>query len=609
VKSISFRTRLLAAFWLVLVLGLAVPGVFFQKELRRAVFDDSKERIHKELSFIHWSLREHEPFQWLSDLDAWCTQAGRELGVRITYIAQGGKVVADSHVPYDKLGFMDNHWERPEVAAARSQGFGLSVRRSDTLRRDLIYAAMPMDHIPHLPPGVLRVAMPASIIQERLDRQFRFLWVILGLALGAATVVAYALSSYLERPIAKLVEMAVNIGRGDYQTSRPPLGDPSLDTLAQTIQEMGRQIEHQMKRLEDQKTRLETILESMREGVVLLAPDGTIESCNRAVHGIQKDPKPRPGVKPLEVFLNKELQQACDEVLKGRPGVRLEIAMEGDRTYDVHVVPLEGTGKPRGAVLVLHDITELKRLARIRRDFVANVSHELRTPLTAIKGYAETLLESPCADREEPRLFIETIVRKANHMTRMVNDLLTLTRLESRPLPIPETPVDARTAIQAAVETCRQEARKKDMDMLVDLPDTPLWVHADRDHLVQVFQNLLENAVRYSLEKTPIRITAREERERVVFFVEDQGPGIRPEHQQRIFERFYRVDKQRETATGSTGLGLAICRHIVQKMGGKIWVESPVPGTDRGARFAFFVPKAPVSSADNTPHGLKELPA
>ncbi|SMC26589.1 two-component system, OmpR family, phosphate regulon sensor histidine kinase PhoR [Desulfacinum hydrothermale DSM 13146] len=610
----SFRMRLLAAFWAVLVLALALPGFFFQKELRQAAFGDSKERIQKELAFVHWSLQEHASFPWLSDLDTWCTQAADRLGVRITYIAQGGKVVADSHVPYDKLGFLDNHWSRPEVVAARAHGFGISVRRSATLRRDLLYAAVPVDHIANLPPGVLRLAMPVSSLRERLDEQYKVLWAILGLGLIAAAALAYFLSSFLERPIAQLADLAEGIGRGQVHGLRRSLGDPSLDALARTLEHLGRRIEQQMKHLEDQKTRLETILESMHDGVILLADDGTIETCNRAIHDIQKDPRPRAGLKPLEVFLNRELQQACDHVLKGGAHQRVQISMEGDRTYDVHVVPLQRTEKSRGVLLVFHDISELKRVARIRRDFVANVSHELRTPLTAIKGYAETLLESPCAEQEEPRSFVETILRKANHMTRMVNDLLTLTRLESRPLPVPDTAVDARTAVRAAVETCQQEALKKEMDLVVDLPNTPLWVSADRDHLVQVFQNLMENAIRYSIEKTPICTSAREEGDRVVFYVEDQGPGIRPEHQQRIFERFYRVDKQRETATGSTGLGLAICRHIVQKLGGKIWVESPVPGTDRGARFGFFVKKAPGSPATavsdhNTPHGLKEHPA
>ncbi|WP_123290722.1 sensor histidine kinase [Desulfosoma caldarium] len=231
--------------------------------------------------------------------------------------------------------------------------------------------------------------------------------------------------------------------------------------------------------------------------------------------------------------------------------------LDPERHFDVHVVSLHTPMMPQGAVVVLHDITEIKRLARVRRDFVANVSHELRTPLTAVKGYAETLLESPCVHDSEAKMFVETILRKANHMTRMVNDLLTLTRLESQ---LPQVPQEVAGAVSAAaaVETCYPEARKCRMDMPVHFPQHPLWVRAERDALAQVFQNLLDNAIRYSHPLTPIRIRAQVQADTVPFSVEDEGPGIPLEHQARAFERCYRVDRQKESASGSTGLGLSI---------------------------------------------------
>ncbi len=590
-KPTSLRTRLLLAFWLVLLLCALAPASYFHRQLHQVLLEESKMRIRQELAFVIWSLRNREPFQWLSDLDDWCTQVGNLLGIRITYIAQGGRVVADSDVPYDKLGFMEDHWHRPEVTAAREEGFGFSMRRSDTLRKELLYGAMPVSDIPNLPPGVVRIAMPVSQIKEKLDQQRLHLWGILGLSFAATGVLAFFFSRLMEKPLTPLVEMVRAMGRRERPRLRPT-GYRVLDALGETVLEVVDRIETQFKNLEDQRAQLHAILEGMKEGVLLLDSEGRIKAANRAALHIQRGTKSPVGLKPLEVFFNAELQKACEQVLSDRDAVHLEIVLEPDRFFDVHVVSLHSPVLPRGAVIVLHDITELKRLARIRRDFVANVSHELRTPLTAVKGYAETLLESPCAEDEEARMFIETIVRKANHMTRMVNDLLTLTRLESQPPQIPETTVDAASAIASAVETCLPEARKKNMEIQILLPHTPIWVRAERDQLVQVFQNLLDNAVRYSRRETPIRVRAEVSEETVLFAVEDEGPGIPTEHQARVFERFYRVDRQRESATGSTGLGLAICRHIVQNMGGRIWVESPVRGTDRGAAFVFTVKRA-----------------
>lgn len=599
-KPMTVRTRLLLSFWIVLLVCIAAPLSYLHHQLHQVLLDDSRQRIHQNLSFVIWSLKNREPFQWLSDLDEWCTQAGALLGLRITYVAQGGRVVADSDVPYDKLGFMEDHWNRPEVLEARKNGFGFSVRRSDTLRKDLIYGAMPVSGIPNLPPGVVRIAVPMSQIKEKLDQQRYHLGAILGLSFIVTGILAFVLSRLMEKPLTPLLEMVRAMGRRERYRLRPS-GYPTLDALGEALRETAAQIESQLKKLEDQGARLNAILEGMKEGVLLLDAEGRIQAANRAALHIQRSAKSPLGLKPLEVYLNADLQKACDQVLGGRDAVHMEITLDSDRYFDVHVVSLRSPSVAAGAVVVLHDITELKRLARIRRDFVANVSHELRTPLTAVKGYAETLLESPCAQDDESKMFIETILRKANHMTRMVNDLLTLTRLESQPPHIPEEVVDATSAVGAAIETCLPEARKKDMPIQNLLPAQPLWVRAERDQLVQVFQNLLDNAVRYSHPSTPIRIRAELRQETVLFTVEDEGPGIPSEHQSRVFERFYRVDRQRESSTGSTGLGLAICRHIVQNMGGRIWVESPVRGTDRGAAFLFTLRRAAEPEFRETP--------
>lgn len=468
----------------------------------------------------------------------------------------------------------------------------MSIRYSATLQQEMVYVARRIEPGGGLPSGVLRLAVPFPTVKGWLDRLYPRLWAVLALTLGVTGGISYVLSRRFEEPIQKIVEAAQAIGKGEYQRRIHIDASPEFNRLAKAINEMASRIGDDVQRLTFQKSQLETILDSMKEGVMVLDRDGRIRVTNRSLMLLQRDPKPQAGKRPLEVFLSPELQKACDEVLLEKDQERLEIEMEGNRFYDINLVRIPGPGTPGGAVVVFHDITDIKRLERVRRDFVANVSHELRTPLTSIKGYAETLLESPCAESEETRSFLQTILKNANHMSRMVNDLLQLTRLEVRGLDAPLGVVDAAKALESAWETCALLAQKQGIGLQSDFAGKEVPVYAVRDSLVQVFQNLLNNAIRYSPAGSSVRVSVREEGDMAVFQVEDEGPGIPVEHQSRIFERFYRVDKQRGDGTGGTGLGLAICRHIVRNLGGRIWVESPPQGKEHGSAFCFSLKRA-----------------
>ncbi len=586
-KPLGFRTRLLMAFWGVLLLGLCLPSYLFHRQLQGAIYSDAQERIQKDLEFVGWSLKQHQPFAGERELDRWCTGTGRHLGIRITYILEGGRVIADTEVPFQRIVSMDNHWRRPEVMAARRLGIGVSVRHSATLNRDLMYVARPFSGAAGIRPGILRVAMPLSLLKDKLDQQSRTLWLVLLASLLGTAGLAYGLSQWFNAPLNRLVEAAVSIGRGNYDQRVSMDAIPELVRLARAINEMAAGIARHIGEVAAEKAQLETILESMREGVVVLDGEGRIRKANRSMNEIQKDPPVRRGKRVLEVFLNSELHQACSRVLSGSARVRLELQLEGGRFYDVNVVPMAGERPKGGVVLVFHDITEMKRLVRVRRDFVANVSHELRTPLTAIKGYAETLLDGPCADVQPGGEFIRVIVRKADHMSRMVNDLLLLTRLESEKNGEAMEMIDAHQALIAALESCKLQAVEKEIEIVEALHRKPLLVLAVEDHLEQVFRNLIDNAIRYSDPGTTVSVTSYEQGDDIVFGVRDQGPGISSQHQVRVFERFYRVDKPRETKSGSTGLGLAICRHIVENLGGRIWVVSPPLDQDCGCVFYF----------------------
>lgn len=591
-KSVSFRVHLMLIFWLVVLVSLCLPAVIFHGQLQRAILQDVEQQIQKDLKFLLWSLRQQTLPSKPEALDRWTAEIGKHLGVRITYIASGGRVIADSDVPFERLGSLDNHWQRPEVQAARGSGYGMSVRKSNTLQLDLMYAAMPISGVAGIAEGILRVAMPMSSIKEKLEQQYRGFWMLVLVTLCGTGLFSYLVSRWLEAPLNRLIETATAIGRGHYDQRVQTDTIPELRRLAKTINEMAAGISGHIRDVASEKAQLETILESMKEGVLVLDGQGRILRSNHSMDLIQKDPRVSPGWKILEVFLNTDLQDACNRVLGGEARVRLELKLARDRFYDINIVRLATDRGATGAVLAFHDITELRRLARVRRDFVANVSHELRTPLTAIKGYAETLLAGPCAETRDGQAFIRIILKKADHMSRMVNDLLLLTRLESEEPEDMKAAVDAREALESAMETCHPSAAENSVTLVPDLPERPIFVQAIEDRLEEVFQNLLDNAIRYSPPNTSVRVFSRTEPSRTVFGVEDQGPGIPPEHRERIFERFYRLDRQRESKSGSTGLGLAICRHILENLGGKIWVESPPPDRIRGSIFYFWLRNA-----------------
>jgi two-component system phosphate regulon sensor histidine kinase PhoR len=309
--------------------------------------------------------------------------------------------------------------------------------------------------------------------------------------------------------------------------------------------------------------------------------------------------------------MSLELQAACDRLLTSkttRPGdvMSLQMALGSDRFYDVHIGALAGPGKGGGAVVVFHDISELKRLEKVRQDFVANVSHELRTPLTSIKGYAETLLSDNEPDSQTLTSFLQVILKNANHMVKMVDDLLQLARLEGKSEPPQFVPVDAVDALSAAWKACLPMADAKSIKLVNTLPAAGVNVIADQDQIVQVFLNLIENGIKYSPAGETLQVSHSVDGGMVTFSVRDNGPGIPKHHQKRIFERFYRVEKHRGSTSGSTGLGLAICRHIIQNHGGSISVQSPNPDSLKGSTFQFTMraaealPQRPTAEAEGT---------
>lgn len=435
-------------------------------------------------------------------------------------------------------------------------------------------------------------------------------------ALFAAGCVFWLVGRRLSRSLAEVIAVARAIADGDYRHRIHLSPGGEFSALAEAVNHMARRIESHIATITDQKTQLEAILDGMREGVMVLDAAGKVRVANPALRRIAPVTGELVGRRPIEVAPSPELQMACDRLLDVAGGDApqahtLEVELGPGRFYEVSLVRLGLTQadnrRDHGAVLVFHDVSETRRLSRVRRDFAANVTHEMRTPLTSIKGYAETLLAAAPELAPEKRRFLDVILKNANHMSKMVDDILTLARLEEQPATDdaaqpggrPDVRADAAAALADAVRECQPLADARRLTFENRLPDEGLAVRCDSGQLIQVWRNLLENATRFGPPGTRIVMTAAPDPEArsITFGVLDQGPGIPPEERQRVFERFYRVERHRSRTQGSTGLGLAIVKHIVERHGGRIWADRG-RGEMTGAAFYFTLPAAAGDEAE-----------
>jgi two-component system phosphate regulon sensor histidine kinase PhoR len=442
--------------------------------------------------------------------------------------------------------------------------------------------------------GILYVALVAAILiavevaaPGTLTRIFPVLLIIL---LVAAILTVVFLRSIATR-IRRLKQFADRAAAGDFT---PLEKDHDRDELAELAQALGgtvAQLGQTIHTLTDERNRSAAILGSMVEGVAVVAGDERILYCNHAFEQILELPEgSSQGKKLVEALRQVELVAAVRQVLPGGEEVtgEVEVGTVRRRSFSVTAAPVRAAGA-NSAVLVLHDITELRRLERVRRDFVANVSHEFKTPLTAIQGFAETLLAGALDDRAHRAHFVEIIREHARRLARLTDDLLKLSRIEAGRLELELRPVRVAALVNGCVETVRFKAEAKGLRIHVQLPAGLPPVHADGAQVGEVLQNLLDNAIQYTPQGGRIDVSAAANPEGVTFTVADTGIGIPESELERIFERFYRVDAARSREAGGTGLGLAIARHIVDAHGGRIWVESAV---GQGSRFHFRIASA-----------------
>jgi two-component system phosphate regulon sensor histidine kinase PhoR len=566
-RSPIFRKLLTSAFFLIAVTLLILDFYMTRYTARREV-ESVEERLEAQARILAGEVRALPA----GPPEGWAKEAGERARARVTIIDPRGVVLADSqHDPET----MENHSNRPEIQKARSGVVGSSIRHSATLNHDLCYLAIPITFRGQ-PDFVLRLAVPLEDIDVAIAD---VRWRILGASLVAAFValgIAYVFSRSFTRRISRLRAFAEGLAGARFSEGPLPDAPDELGALAQSLNLMASQLRDLVDRLSLESARREAILASMVEGVLAVDPELRITFCNASFARAVGAPSPVPEGLPLvDLVRDPGLREMLAGVLAtGEPRKdRLQLPAAQARAFEVQVSALtSGTG--RGAIAILHDITDLERLERIRKDFVANVSHELRTPLTAIRGYAETLLEGALEDQANNRRFLEVIKTHAIRLNNIASDLLILSELESgREVPEPEC-LSVRAAAEAALRTVESEARRREVKLAGGQLDD-VQVIGDKMRLEQALVNLLDNAIKFNRPGGEVRIdTGLTADGKVRIAIVDTGIGIPLEERPRIFERFYRVDKARSRDVGGTGLGLSIVKHIVERLGGTVTVES-----------------------------------
>jgi two-component system phosphate regulon sensor histidine kinase PhoR len=586
--------------YLALLVGVLITGYFYSSGLLR---QDSSSSVDDELgSLLKLALSRPPRIDDIAQLRSWAAWMAQS-GARVTVVDSTGRVLADSEHDPDT---MENHANRPEIHQAFSTGEGHSTRRSDTLKRELVYRAaryQPSDG----KPVVFRFALPLAQIDSSVAELRWKLFVVSLFILVLGGLISLVFSRVFAARIERLKDFSRRVADGDFRPQPVERPRDELSDLAEALNETARRLDATIHSMSSERNRSSAILGSMVEGVAVIDAKERLVFSNRAFSEILNlDSASSEGRPLIEVVRNSELLGLIRRALRGDKRLQSDIAIGivQQRSFSATAAPVKpfeaGSGatsvsgaetaeKPSGAVVVLHDVTELRRLERVRQDFVANVSHEFKTPLTAIQGFAETLLAGALHDPNNNRRFLEIIREQAARLARLTDDLLKLARIEAGKLEVEFRPVKLAELIEGCAETSLLKAKRKQLTLEIDVPSEMPAALGDASLLREVLQNLLDNAIQYTPTGGRVHVSASATSREAVVTVSDTGIGIPLADQERIFERFYRVDAARSREEGGTGLGLSIAKHIVETHGGRLQVESEV---GRGSNFSFSIPLA-----------------
>jgi two-component system phosphate regulon sensor histidine kinase PhoR len=591
-KIVNRRKRLIwqlfPSYLLITLLSLLAVSWYASSSLRHFFLDRTAADLKTRALLVEKQIAAHLTPLDAAAVDAICKEIGKHSATRITVILPSGQVIGDSR---ETPQLMDNHAGRPEIASALKGETGMSRRYSKTLMQRMMYVAIPLKN-GQTTSGVIRISLPTTSI----DRELRSIQI--KIALGGLLIALIAagisllISRRISRPIEEMKKGADHFAEGDLTHRLTAPDSEELASLAEALNQMAAQLDRRIETIMSQRNELETVLASMLEGVIAIDNEERIINLNSAAAGLfDSKPENCRDRNLQEVIRNSALQQFVRQSIISQVPKEDDISLyhNGEKTLHLHSSPLLDANKERiGTLVVFNDVTHLRRLENMRRDFVANVSHEIKTPLTAIKGFVETLHQGSVDNPEEAKRFLGIIQKHVDRLSSIVEDLLSLSRIEQedevKTIKLEEGFI--KDVFRSAILICRPKAEEKNITV-ISLCDEPISARFDAMLLEQAVVNLLDNGIKYSEPERTIYLKAERDNSEIKISVVDQGLGIAKKHLPRLFERFYRVDKARSRKMGGTGLGLAIVKHIAQAHGGSVSVESTL---GQGSTFTIHLP-------------------
>lgn len=573
---------------LIIIISLAAATWFASRTLKQFYLEQSAEDLKARGHLFEAQISHYLTPIDEKSVDRLCKKVGPEVKTRLTVVLPSGKVIGDSQG--DPVA-MDYHLDRPEIIQAIKGQAGVSIRYSRTLKKDMLYVAVPIKKNSALI-AIMRTSEALDPVYETLKS------IEIKIVLGAffiaiiAAVLSLLVCRLISRPIEEIKNGAESFARGEFEHRLPEFNSAELGSLSETMNQMAVELQKRIKGMSEQRNELEAVLSSMTEGILALDNEERILSINKAAaQMLGASPYDVQGRSIQEVFRNTDFQGFVSNALSSDESVEKDIRLYGDgeRILNAHSAILQDAkGKSIGALMVLNDVTTLRRLENIRREFVANVSHEIKTPITAIKGFVETLRDTTMENREDAERFLTIIEKHVDRLNAIIEDLLSLSRIEQGVEKEEINLIESRimNIIVASAQLFEGRASSKNIEIVISC-DENLKAKVNPPILEQAISNLLDNAIKYSENDSTINVEVKQTSTETIISVHDHGCGIEKEHLSRLFERFYRADKARSRKLGGTGLGLAIVKHIAEAHKGYVDVKST---PDKGSSFSLHLP-------------------
>ena len=585
IKKIS--CKLFFTYIIIIIICVTFTGILAIISLRNFYINHLSSNLKSNATLVANILEDDLSTNNLSQIKLKTKDLGKELETRITIIDINGIVLGDSE---KDPALMENHADRPEIKEALQGKIGNSIRYSSTLEIDMLYIAIPIIKNGQIL-GVVRLSLPLTDVNRGIANLRKIIILATLIALAIASITSLIISLTITRPLQEMTKVSQKISKGDFSKKLKICRQDEIGQLANSLNLMSEELENKIRIISEDKDKMKVVLSSVIEGIIAIDKEGRIILFNNALKNMTDYSSDRVlGKFHWEIIRNNQLNELLKEVLqKGQPLTReITIFSPQEKIFRASANPLTEKNEVWGAVVVLNDITEIKKLEKMRSEFVANVSHELRTPLTSIQGFVETLKDGAINDPGKAQYFLEIIEKQSNRLNNLIEDILQLSKIESQEIIMNLQSINLRDLIDKTISEFKKKIEQKNHKIKINIsPQLPL-IKADPEQIEVVFRNLLDNAIKYTPNGGEIYISAFEKAENIYIEVADNGIGISAEHLPRIFERFYRADKDRSRKLGGTGLGLAIVKHIVQAHGGTIGVESK-PG--KGSKFFFTLPK------------------